>query len=54
MGKSVKISAHCKEKYTPGWKFTKRLKQIRKIFYNFQMLLKHNYSWEKGNLGLLQ
>ena len=40
--------------YKSGWKFTKLLNLICKIFCNFLMLLQHNYSWEIVNLWLLQ
>jgi len=35
-------SKHMLMKLTPGWEFTKLLKQIRKIFCNFKVLLNLN------------
>ncbi len=34
----------------PGWEFTKLLKQIRKIFLNFKVLLQSGYLQKIGTL----
>jgi len=40
--------------YISGWEFTKLLRQIRKIFHNFKVLLQSNYSYKISSLCFLQ
>jgi hypothetical protein len=40
----------CGDNETSGWVFTKLLKQIRKIFRKFEVLLRSRYSLKIGTL----